>query len=849
MQTYAIIPQVPTGYALNTRRGALSIVVPEATTNLVTNPSFETNTTSWARTPAGILGRDVGGSRGIYCLSTSVGVQTAGGFRYTFGASTALSGLYVLSFDVRAEEGATVIARVQGTTVATAPGRGTDVWFRVVCPPVTVSSAGSATLDILRTTTSGDPVNGTSDQFYIDGVQFEQKGYATTYCDGDQIGFLPGEAAYSWATSPHASTSSRSATTRAGGRVYNLQDLGYLITSIAGLGLPQPSIISTPVMGGGTYYQRTAAQERAFSLTTIVSGVSELDLDRQRSVVTQYLSPWLRNQPQPMRLLYEAYDACGVAPISKQCDIICHYAGGLEGLRDNNHQERAAPTFVMPEPWIARFASEAAALTDSATVIDTNYIAVRSALGVWNDLNSGVTGGSVLSVVVGLDGMIYVGGLFTSAGGVANTDGIAKYDPSSGAWSAMGTGPTGGGVYTLAVGTAGNIYAGGTFTDMGGVANTRFIARWNISTGLWTSIGTTAGGSAVYALALAPAGVLYAGGNFTTIGGTAAARIASLNIGTGAWSAMTTGAAGDVYAIAVSQDGSKVYIGGAFASAGGVANTLRLALWTVASAAWSALSTGADASVYALLSGSNGVLYLGGAFSTLGGLAMSGVGTWNGLNFTALGAGPGPTASVRALAFDQAGTLHIGGVGFDIYGDNLFGASSESYVLWNGSAFVPADITIPAGAIVFSILPMRNGTLYIGFEDPGDSTAAGITTVAYPGTAPSYPTIVITGPTSGEAARVYQVINTTTGVAIYFDIALTISEVLTLDLDPRSASYGLTSSQRGNIISAIMPGSNLRDFYLQPGDNVISVYVAGSTMVTSIIYRVLYAAIEHAAVV
>lgn len=846
MQTYAIIPQVPTGYALNTKRGALSVVVPEATTNLVTNPSFETNTTSWAGHLSFLsFDRAVGGSRGVYYLAVVPGIPTMNGARYTFGASVALSGIYTLSFDVFAEEGATIRALVQNTVVAEVRGRGAGNWFRVVCAPIPVSSAGSAVIDIKRSTTSA----GTSDILGIDGVQLEQKGYATTYCDGDQVGFLPNEAAYSWAVSPHASTSSRLATTRAGGRVYNLQDLGALITSIAGLSLPQPSIISTPIMTGGTFYQRTVAQERAFSLTTIISGANEQDLDQQRSLITQYLSPWMLNQAQPMRLIYEAYDACGVAAVSKQCDLVCHYAGGLEGLRDNNHQERAAPTFVMPEPWIARFGNRAAGLVAQTDVSATDGIAVRSRLGVWSDVAAGVTGGAVLAMVRGLDGLIYVGGSFTSAGGVANTNGIARYNPSTAAWSACGTGAAVGGVVrTLAVGTAGNIYAGGSFTSMGGVANTRFIARWNVSTGAWASIGTTAGGTAIYVLAIAPAGVLYAGGDFTTIGGTAATRIASLNIGTGAWSAMGTGANDVVRAIAVSQDGSKVYAGGDFSSAGGVANTDNIALWTVASAAWSALSTGAtNDSIHTLAFGSNGVLYIGGEFTTLGGQSIAGIGYWNGVAFTQLGAGLGSTAWVQTLAFDQTGLLHIGGANLNIYGTS-YGTESDCYALWNGSTFVPPDIDTTSYTLVYAILPLTDGSLYLGFDFTGDSVAAGTVTIDYGGTAPSYPTFIITGPTSGEAMRLYHVANTTTDTAIYFDVALTISEVLTLDLDPRSATYGLTSSQRGNMISAIMPGSNLRDFYLQPGDNVISVRTEAGSMTASMTFRILYAAIEHAAV-
>ena len=50
--------------------------------------------------------------------------------------------------------------------------------------------------------------------------------------------------------------------------------------------------------------------------------------------------------------------------------------------------------------------------------------------------------------------------------------------------------------------------------------------------------------------------------------------------------------------------------------------------------------------------------------------------------------------------------------------------------------------------------------------------------------------------------------------------------VATLNLDPNALSF--TSSFRGNIRDAILRGSDL-NFYLQPGDNLISVFVVGTT--------------------
>jgi hypothetical protein len=97
-------------------------------------------------------------------------------------------------------------------------------------------------------------------------------------------------------------------------------------------------------------------------------------------------------------------------------------------------------------------------------------------------------------------------------------------------------------------------------------------------------------------------GDLYAGGNFTTAGGSAAYGIAKWD-GT-SWSALSSGVGGPVAALAVS--GSDLYVGA----------VSHIAKWNGRS--WSALGSGMNNGVSALaVSGSD--LYAGGGFTTAGG--------------------------------------------------------------------------------------------------------------------------------------------------------------------------------------------------------------------------------------
>jgi hypothetical protein len=89
-----------------------------------------------------------------------------------------------------------------------------------------------------------------------------------------------------------------------------------------------------------------------------------------------------------------------------------------------------------------------------------------------------------------------------------------------------------------------NVYAGGAFTTAGGSPATN-IAQWNGSS--WTALGSGLGGGlqgtsvGVYALAMSGA-TLHAGGNFSTTGGSAATNTAKWD-GTN-WTALGSGVSG-----------------------------------------------------------------------------------------------------------------------------------------------------------------------------------------------------------------------------------------------------------------------------------------------------------------
>lgn len=238
-------------------------------------------------------------------------------------------------------------------------------------------------------------------------------------------------------------------------------------------------------------------------------------------------------------------------------------------------------------------------------------------------------------------GNLYAGGQFITSGR-KGCRGIAKWDGAS--WKGFGSGlgtdrfvsyidaafyPSE--VYALALDGAGNLYIGGLFLHVGGVTAAH-VARWNGST--WSAVGSglsNNSGAYVTCLAADGRGNVYAGGAFTNAGGVAARRIARWD-GV-SWHALGSGLNATPDALATDSSGN-LYAGGMFTDAGG--SPIRgIARWD--GATWTALDAGLGGAYYGTNTPYVGVIvpdvtkssfFVGGNFSTAGGIASRSVAKW-----------------------------------------------------------------------------------------------------------------------------------------------------------------------------------------------------------------------------
>ena len=343
---------------------------------------------------------------------------------------------------------------------------------------------------------------------------------------------------------------------------------------------------------------------------------------------------------------------------------------------------------------------------------------------------SGIQGGGVFVIAIsGND--VYVGGAFTSAGGISGTSKIARWNAITHTWSALGSGVNGT-VWAIAV-CGSDVYVGGEFTSAGGAVGTSGIAKWDGHR--WSALPAALGGVnlRVSALAVSPDHMnVYAGGMFDSAGGQPAMNIARWDVQQQKWFPLGAGvgaSANNVMAIAV--DGASVYAGGnwrnvmgrpvvskwdgskwtpvgsgvgndstrgdiimgitvhaqqLYAGIWGEAGRENIVVWNGNS--WSQLAGGAGAAVYATRwAGPD--LFVGGNFSTAGNISAKSIAMWDGQGWQPLGSGA--NGFVRAIA-KKDGDIYVVG-GFTQAG----GKPANNIAIWHAPISIATDASPTTG--------------------------------------------------------------------------------------------------------------------------------------------------------
>ncbi len=344
-----------------------------------------------------------------------------------------------------------------------------------------------------------------------------------------------------------------------------------------------------------------------------------------------------------------------------------------------------------------------------------------SGVGSFSTNNKGVNGN--IRHLTAVDQDVYAVGDFSIAGGVPAKM-VARWNGSVwfGLNADIGQSPFNA-LSINAVAVSGNdVYIAGRFNSVGGTPANN-IARWNGNA--WTSLGSgisfsnSPNSGSVFALTVAPGGLLYVGGSFNSAGGVPAINVASWD-GT-EWFSLgignNNGVSGEVNALAVvgTDTGNDLYVGGSFNQVGGQIFADNIARWS--SGSWSPLgdqNRGLNNTVTAIaVSGRD--LYVGGHFTqtAIGSpakkIARLSAGTW-----TNLGVGLDPNDSLNIKTLVVFGPdLYLGGD----YFDSSIGRRAM-VARWNGAVWSnlsPGLAPLVSGeATTVSSLATSEGGVFVG---------------------------------------------------------------------------------------------------------------------------------------
>ena len=322
----------------------------------------------------------------------------------------------------------------------------------------------------------------------------------------------------------------------------------------------------------------------------------------------------------------------------------------------------------------------------------------------WTSLLKAVTGIQISCVSVAPNGDVYIGGTFSSitglTGGAVAAANIAKYSYSLGTWSALGAGVDNS-VSNIDVAPNGDVYVVGTFHNAGGAAAWH-IARWD---GIqWRTLGVHAGlNNTAHTITISKDGnKIYVGGVFTDDYSDAASeflRVAEYDITSNIFLPVGGGFNNVVWDLKISPAGY-LYAGGLFTTVGVTPFAPMSKIAKFNGTAWEKLGGGVDGTVFAISIKSSDNMVVGGSFTSSNGVPCKGIALWNGSSFVPMDIQlkPGTTVSTYWV-------LHYGDdVFYGIYllqgGSSIF--SGITYVTNEGTAEVRPTIYVKgSGTLVY----------------------------------------------------------------------------------------------------------------------------------------------------
>lgn len=367
-----ILPEIPEGFVLNNDTSYFSVIIPEESVNLVSNPEMYTLDGYASNRALTLHYEDT--HYGLNCIRASNESLTM----ITYDLNMPLVGHRNYTFSFSAKGTSTIMAFIADDQVEIISEKKefqiNKYWNRY---SVTIRNCqGDYTKPYLMLLVTDENIVPDENYIYLSAFQFEEKPYPTTFISGNMKSETNGVDDYLWFGIPHKSISGRTDTVMDGGKIVNFKELGIEVKGFIGLGNPtldyniQPSSNST-----GSSVISTILESREFNIVGTLMSKSNQDYFQKRNLITKAISN------RPLKLLFQYYN-CN-KPESEVYEIYCRYKSGLEGNYTNLFAEELDIAFTMYDPYIYKSGNKAKQIASSSSLSNA-YVYSKNAVGQWS---------------------------------------------------------------------------------------------------------------------------------------------------------------------------------------------------------------------------------------------------------------------------------------------------------------------------------------------------------------------------------------------------------------------------------------------------------------------------------
>jgi hypothetical protein len=665
---HTTLPDGPTGYAFDPKWSWWSVIRGKRSKNEIINGSFEksdVHLVSFAGWSA--HGRnnsdDPGAAFGQYTYKGEAPATTLCEWTYDHDTGTGVLcstlGPYTFSFWVYSAVddytfGINAIEHFSSDLLVNTTWRLSAGWQRLEISWNNISAANRVKFRMFCSA-----VNPSANTIYIDGLQLEQLRYATTYFDGDMIGWddKHPDSSYFWEGDPHASASWRLQTTNSGGEIVSLsEEVGFLTTAILGLGMHPVDLKTITMDSGHEILVDSRSEPREFTIAGRIYGCDWSKLSQRRNEIIKLLNPQRNAKREPIILRYQPTNADG-RPYGIPLDIKCAYKEGLGGNYTTLYQENIPIQMRASEPSLYEEITMREA-TDGYTVLVDNSVIWRDKDYLYQNLGNGTSTAGIWDVHWVQDTTFgrypVVGGDFTRICGIAAPSYAAVWDTVSNVWKEVVSGDN---LNAEVRAVSGNPFVAafaGDFTASLAPVTLRKVAFWQPSAPLvWQEMAVGLSGGDAYCLSYKEgSNGCYVGGDFTNNGpGTDAdvlniAYVADATSSGTPWIPLRGGTNGLVRDILDLEDGNVIVVGDftSVYTASGAASPQaanHIAHWDendTASGQWGTkfwtggVEKGFDDDVHSIVIGDDNMIYVGGIFTQddTASYDLRGFARWNG---------------------------------------------------------------------------------------------------------------------------------------------------------------------------------------------------------------------------